>query len=162
MSDNNEHTKEDFELEPIDITEYHDTEFLQPQSREMTEIASSGTNQDTIEDYQKARQTYYELVEKGQDALDTLLEIASATETPRAYEVAAQMIKTISDTNDRIMELQNQMRKISEQDTKNERVASDGTTINNNAVFVGSMNDFQQFIKELRKKGESAGIEGNH
>ena len=154
-------TKEDFEFEPLDVTEYVNQDYqIVPSNNESKEITTSGITNDTQEDYETARKTYHELVQKGQSALDELLNIASSSEAPRAYEVAAQMIKTISDTNDRIMELQNQMRKLSEQDAKQERT-QDGTTINNNAVFVGSMNDFQQFIKELRKKGKSTKIEDN-
>lgn len=148
--------KQDYEHNPMDISEFLETsnenEENLPSTVETRE--SEGLDKDVQTDYEEARKTYYELIQKGQDALDSLLEIAASSEHPRAFEVAAQMIKTISETNDRIVDLQHQMRKIQDLDIEKQDQQNGGATVNNNTVFVGSMNEFQQFLKKMKKQKE--------
>ena len=64
------------------------------------------TDDDKVKsDYDKSRETYYDLIEKGQDALSMMMEVARESEHPRAYEVLSGMIKNISDVNDKLMDL---------------------------------------------------------
>lgn len=142
-----------YEHDPIDITEFEEVDYTPVEyDASPPEVTSSGVENDTKEDYENARKTYYELIEKGQGALNNLLEIAAQTEHPRSYEVVSQLLKTVSDTNDRLIELQNQMRKIAEmdRDLSGEAEGKNGS-VTNNTIFVGSMNDFQQYIKKMRK-----------
>ena len=142
----------EYEHNPIDITEFEEVDFSPPveYQPQFPTVDSEGIEKDAETDYEKVRQSYYELVSKGQAALNNLLDIAASSEQPRAFEVAAQMIKTISDTNDRIVELQSQMRKIAEQDYKLSGESQDKGGVTNNNIFVGTMDDFQQYIKQLR------------
>lgn len=125
-----------------DISEYKET--VAPESE--------GIHKDLKQDYRRVRDTYYDIIEKGQDALENLLEIAASSEHPRAYEVSAQIMKTISDTNDKIIGLHDQLRRIKEKDQEIENQKNGGNTVNNNSVFVGSMNEFQQFLKKMKNK----------
>ena len=159
-----EHTvePEEIEHEPVDMSQYHLDTYTPKLPAEVPE--SEGIDDDVVVDYQNARKTYYELVEKGKDALDNLLQIAASSEHPRAYEVAAQLIKTISESNDKIVGLQEQMRKIAEQDIKIEGVKEgisgpNGSTVNNNAIFVGNMKDFQMMVKDMRNKNTEKIVE---
>lgn len=147
------------QYDPVDITEYK-IDSYQPSLPEVDTPESKGVQEDTETDYKNARKTYYELIERGKDALEGILQVASSAESPRAYEVAAQLIKTISESNDKIVLLQEQMRKIQEQEQKierNERLLngeeSGAKNVTNNAIFVGSMNEFQQMLKKM-KSGE--------
>jgi DNA-binding PadR family transcriptional regulator len=159
MTENNIEDVEELQHNPVDVSEYK----IESYSVAIPVVdvpESQGLENDVKTDYENARKTYYELVEKGKDALDNLLQVAASSEHPRAYEVAAQLIKTISDSNDKIVFLQEQMRKIQEQEQRieqNERTLNGeettGTTVNNNAIFVGSMKDFQQMVKKM-KSGE--------
>ena len=63
-------------------------------------------------DYDYSRETYYELIEKGKDALENMIEVARESEHPRAYEVLSGMIKNVSDVNDRLMDLNKKQKEI--------------------------------------------------
>jgi hypothetical protein len=67
----------------------------------------SDSSDNVKNDYEYSRQTYYDLVEKGKDALDMMIEVARESEHPRAYEVLAGLIKNTSDVNDKLMDLKN-------------------------------------------------------
>jgi len=91
-------------------------------------------------DYDYSRETYYELIEKGKDALENMIEVARESEHPRAYEVLSGMIKNVSDVNDRLMDLNKKQRDIS-----NEEVKQVSNTTNN--VFLGSTSDLQKLLQ---------------
>ena len=91
-------------------------------------------------DYDYSRETYYELIEKGKDALENMIEVARESEHPRAYEVLSGMIKNVSDVNDRLMDLNKKQREIS-----NEEVKQVSNTTNN--VFLGSTSDLQRLLQ---------------
>ena len=67
-------------------------------------------------DYDYSRETYYELIEKGKDALENMIEVARESEHPRAYEVLSGMIKNVSDVNDRLMDLNKKQKQMDEKD----------------------------------------------
>jgi hypothetical protein len=82
------------------------------------------------------------LIEKGQEAINGILELAQESEMPRAYEVAGQLIKNVADATDKLMDLQKKLKDIEE-----EKVSKGPTTVNN-ALFVGSTADLAKFLKQ--------------
>ena len=92
------------------------------------------------------RGNLYSVIEKGQEALDGILELAQESETPRAYEVAGQLIKSVSDATDKLMALQAKLKSVTKEDEK-----ITPTSVTNNALFVGSTAELQKMLKEASK-----------
>ena len=92
-------------------------------------------------DYKYSRDTYYELVEKGKESLELMIEVASESEHPRAFEVLSGMIKNISDVNDRLMDLNKKKKDLD----KKEEIKNIANTTNN--LFVGSTAELQKILK---------------
>ena len=99
------------------------------------------TQTDVEKDYEYTRGNLYSIIEKGQEAINGILELAQESEMPRAYEVAGQLIKSVSDATDKLMDLQKKLKDV------NEEVASKGPTNVTNALFVGSTADLSKLIK---------------
>lgn len=97
-------------------------------------------------DYEYSRSTYYELIERGKDALELAVEIAQQSEHPRAIEVLSGMIKNVSDVNDKLMDLNKKHKDIK---TKNAPVLPESKTTNN--VFIGSTSDLQRMLQDVEK-----------
>tara|TARA_B100000214_G_scaffold273935_1_gene204071 strand:- start:517 stop:894 length:378 start_codon:yes stop_codon:yes gene_type:complete len=93
-------------------------------------------------DYNYSRSTYYELVEKGKESLELMIEVARESEHPRAFEVLSGMIKNISDVNDRLMDLNKKKKDLD----KSEEIKNIATTTNN--LFVGSTAELQKILKK--------------
>ena len=93
-------------------------------------------------DYNYSRSTYYELVEKGKESLELMIEVARESEHPRAFEVLSGMIKNISDVNDRLMDLNKKKNELD----KSEEIKNIATTTNN--LFVGSTAELQKILKK--------------
>ena len=101
------------------------------------------TGKDDDIDYNYARENYYNLIERNQDAVEEMLEIAKQSEHPRAFEVVGQLIKSGLDANKELMTLHKTKKELS--------MEKGGTTTNvNNAVFVGSTADLQKLLKAKR------------
>ena len=96
-------------------------------------------------DYKYSRDTYYELVEKGKESLELMIEVARESEHPRAFEVLSGMIKNISDVNDRLMDLNKKKKDID----KKEEIKNIANTTNN--LFVGSTAELQKILKNESK-----------
>ncbi len=96
---------------------------------------------DIKKDYQYARGNLYSLVEKGQEAINGILELAQETEMPRAYEVAGQLIKNTSEIAEKIMTLHKVLKDVEEDQVK-------GPTTVNNALFVGSTAELAKILKQ--------------
>jgi len=92
-------------------------------------------------DYKYSRDTYYELVEKGKQSLELMIEVARESEHPRAFEVLSGMIKNISDVNDRLMDLNKKKKDLD----KKEEIKNIANTTNN--LFVGSTSELQKILK---------------
>jgi len=92
-------------------------------------------------DYDYSRATYYELIDKGRESLDLMIEVARESEHPRAFEVLSNMIKNISDVNGKLMELNKKTRDVTQSDNKQDQKA-----ITNNNVFIGSTTDLQRLL----------------
>ena len=91
-------------------------------------------------DYRYARENLYDLVERGQDAIEGILDLAKESEHPRTYEVAGQLIKTVADTSEKLLQIQKQM-----QDLEGQRGNTQKTT---NQLFVGSTAELQKLLKK--------------
>jgi uncharacterized protein YwgA len=98
--------------------------------------------QDLNADYQTARDNLQEIIEKGKDALDGIINVAKNSDHPRAYEVVATMLKNVTEANEKLLTMQKQMREVN----KSLQKESNKTTIDK-AIFVGSTSDLQKFLK---------------
>ena len=96
---------------------------------------------DIDKDYEYTRANLYSLIEKGQESLNGIMELAGESASPRAYEVAGQIIKSVADTTDKLMELQKKVKEVDEEK------ANTTNNVTNNAVFVGSTSDLSKMIK---------------
>ena len=106
------------------------------------------TSDDIKKDYEYTRGNLYSLIEKGQEAINGILELAQESEMPRAYEVAGQLIKNVADATDKLMELQKKLKEVEE-----EKQVKGPSTVNN-ALFVGSTADLAKLLKKGLPKEE--------
>ncbi len=98
---------------------------------------------DIQQDYETSRAQLHSLVMKGQEAVDGILDVARASDHPRAYEVAGQLIKHVADTTDKLIDLQGKMKELDKEDKK-------GPSTVNNALFVGSTAELQKLLKQQK------------
>ena len=103
------------------------------------------SDNDIKKDYEYTRGNLYSIIEKGQEAINGILELAQETEQPRAYEVAGQLIKSVSDATDKLMELQKKLKDVEEDKPK-------GPTNVTNALFVGSTAELQKLLKKTEEQ----------
>ena len=99
------------------------------------------TKSDIDKDYEYTRGNLYSIIEKGQEAINGILELAQESEMPRAYEVAGQLIKSVSDATDKLMDLQKKLKDVEEEKQQK------GPNTVNNALFVGSTAELQKLLK---------------
>ena len=99
------------------------------------------STEDIKKDYEYTRGNLYSLIEKGQEAINGILELAQESEMPRAYEVAGQLIKNVADATDKLMDLQKKLKEVEEE--KQVRGPSNVT----NALFVGSTAELAKLLK---------------
>ena len=90
------------------------------------------------DDFKYSRENLYHIIERGQDALDGILQVAKETDHPRAYEVAGQLLKTNAENTEKLVGLQTTKKKVKE---------SSGPKNVTNALFVGSTAELQKLIK---------------
>ena len=98
--------------------------------------------QDVGKDYDYTRGNLYSLIEKGQEAINGIMEVAGETASPRAYEVAGQLIKSVADTTDKLMDLQKKVKEVEEDANKTTN------NVTNNALFVGSTSELSKMLKQ--------------
>ena len=101
---------------------------------------------DIKKDYEYTRGNLYSIIEKGQEALNGVLELAQESEMPRAYEVAGQLIKNVADATDKLLDLQKKLKDVEAE----EKVKGPSTV--NNALFVGSTADLAKMLKDGLKE----------
>ena len=106
------------------------------------------TKDDIEKDYEYTRGNLYSIIEKGQEAINGILEIAQESEMPRAYEVAGQLIKSVSDATDKLLDLQQKLKDVIEEKEKK------GPNNVTNALFVGSTADLAKLIKQQNPKSD--------
>lgn len=135
MSDKYEKLDETFNTEPVEV------EVQKEDTNAKIEKIKSGS-EDIRRDYEYTRGNLYSIIEKGQEAIDGILELAQESEMPRAYEVAGQLIKNVADATDKLLTLQQKLK-----DVEEEKEAKGPTTVNN-ALFVGSTAELQKLLKK--------------
>ena len=133
----------EFDIEPseIEVIEKVDAEIEQK-----AEVLKSKGTDDISKDYEYTRGNLYSIIEKGQEAINGILELAQESEMPRAYEVAGQLIKNVADATDKLMDLQKKLKDVN----KEEEVKGPSTV--NNALFIGSTADLQKMLKNMDTK----------
>jgi len=97
---------------------------------------------DIKKDYEYTRGQLYDVIEKGQEALSGILDVANNTDHPRAYEVAGQLVKSVSDAAEKLIALQQKMQDLEEGPKSKQQIT------NNNALFVGSTSELSKLIKQ--------------
>ena len=97
---------------------------------------------DIQKDYEYTRANLYSLIEKGQEAINGIMELAGEGGSPRAYEVAGQLIKSVADTTDKLIDLQKKLKDVEEDTVKTTN------NVTNNAVFVGSTSELSKLLKQ--------------
>tara|TARA_B100001939_G_C16778288_1_gene545775 strand:+ start:344 stop:757 length:414 start_codon:yes stop_codon:yes gene_type:complete len=128
--------------ETFDVSsEIVSSEPIKPVTKEVEKIKT-----DTRKDYEYTRGNLYSLIEKGQEAVNGALELAQETEQARAYEVAGQLIKSVADATDKLLDLQKKLKDV-EEDTKK----SSPTNVTN-ALFVGSTADLAKLLKQNKQQ----------
>ena len=116
------------DIEPIDI----------PKKNQIKKIEKKD---DPTLDYEYSRGNLYSLIEKGQEAINGILELAQDGQQPRAYEVAGQLIKSVGDTTDKLIDLQTKMKELKKEDDGSPKTV-------NNALFVGSTSELSKLLKK--------------
>lgn len=111
-----------------------------PISKEAIEVKTPEVSNDPQKDYEYSRGQLYSLISKGQEAVDGILEIAQESGHPRAFEVAGQLIKSVADTTDKLIDLQKKMKELD--------APQKGPTTVNNSLFVGSTAELSKLIKQ--------------
>ena len=113
--------------------------------------ALKNVTNDVDQDYDYTRANLYSLIEKGQESLNGIMELAGESASPRAYEVAGQIIKSVADTTDKLMELQKKVKDVDEDKKQSPN------TVTNNALFVGSTSELSKMLKQgiLNNKEDS-------
>ena len=143
------HLDDAFNITPTEV-EVDDTpeNGCSPRKEQLTDVSNVGINRpdrlakdDITKDYEYTRGNLYSIIEKGQEAINGILELAQDSEMPRAYEVAGQLIKSVSDATDKLMDLQKKLKDVEEETTQK------GPNTVNNALFVGSTAELAKLLK---------------
>ena len=104
-------------------------------------VARLNESDDVDSDYKYQRENFYSLIERGQDAVEGILDLAKQSDHPRAYEVAGNLIKQVADVTEKLADLQTKMKKLKEDPNS----APKNVT---NALFVGSTAELQKMLKK--------------
>tara|TARA_B100000579_G_scaffold66586_1_gene49660 strand:- start:3047 stop:3457 length:411 start_codon:yes stop_codon:yes gene_type:complete len=118
-----------------------------PKKEHKMEVVPATTTEQLKKDYDYTRANLYSLIEKGQEAVDGILEVAQSSDQPRAYEVAGQMIKHVGDVADKLADLHKKVNEI-----ENPKGSSSDKQVTNNTMFVGSTAELAKFLKQKQDK----------
>ena len=118
-----------------------ESDIVEPKPIKKPEIVKS-KDDDIEKDYVYSRANLYSLIEKGQEAINGIMEVAGEGGSPRAYEVAGQLIKSVADTTDKLIDLQKKLKDVEDETKKTTN------NVTNNAVFVGSTSELQKMLKQ--------------
>jgi len=116
---------------------------------DIVEIKETAVEDDKNSDYELVRTNLKDIIKTGQGAVEGILNVASEGESPRAYEVVSQLLKTVVDANKDLIDLHKQMRDLEDDETKNAK------SITNNAIYVGSTKDLQKLVKDSRHQADA-------
>lgn len=133
MKNNFEHIDNALEIKSIPISK----EIVKNSKEEL----STSPKEESDKDYEYTRCNLYSLIEKGQEAISNIIDLAQQSDSPRAYEVAGQLIKSVGDVTDKLIDLQQKMKKLNGENIK-------GPSTVNNSVFIGSTADLQKILKQ--------------
>tara|TARA_Y100000589_G_scaffold207162_1_gene195319 strand:- start:5549 stop:5971 length:423 start_codon:yes stop_codon:yes gene_type:complete len=133
-------------FEDLNNTFNTDGDLIQPEVIEKKVEKIKETVDHVKKDYDYTRGNLYSIIEKGQEAINGILELAQESEMPRAYEVAGQLIKNVADATDKLMDLQKKLK-----DVEEEKQIKGPSTVNN-ALFVGSTADLAKMLKDGLKE----------
>tara|TARA_B100000282_G_scaffold80499_1_gene55930 strand:+ start:9951 stop:10367 length:417 start_codon:yes stop_codon:yes gene_type:complete len=111
-----------------------------------SEVIPERSKDDVTKDYEYTRGNLYSIIEKGQEAINGILELAQESDQPRAYEVAGQLIKSVSDATDKLMDLQKKLKEVNAEEKEK------GPSTVNNALFVGSTAELAKMLKSGLKE----------
>jgi len=103
---------------------------------------------DVDNDYKYSRENYYNLIERGQEAIDGILDVAREGQHPRAYEVAGALIKNVADTVDKLQDLQKKLKDLKE-------LPKTASANIKNALFIGSTAELQKMLKNENIKSKT-------
>ena len=118
-----------------------DTDII-PSKKETLRKEDTPKKNEVEKDYEYTRANLYSIIEKGQEAINGIMEVAGESASPRAYEVAGQLIKSVADTTDKLMDLQKKVKDV------NEDNPSKTNKVTNNALFVGSTSELSKMLKK--------------
>lgn len=113
------------------------------ESKPMKPATLKQDKNDITRDYEYTRANLYSLIEKGQEAINGIMELAGESASPRAYEVAGQLIKSVADTTDKLADLQKKVK-----DLEEDSVQKGPSNVTNNALFVGSTSELSKLLKQ--------------
>ena len=119
------------EVMPIEVEKKESKEVVVPEDK------------DPDIDFETGRKNLYQLIDKGNEAIDGILGLAKEGEHPRAYEVAGQLIKTVSEVSQNLLDLQDKLKKVKD-------IPERGPKNVTNALFVGSTTELQKMLKEKK------------
>jgi hypothetical protein len=131
--------------DPIDeaLNTHTEVEAIVPSKKDVKLEKKEKKSEDIEKDYEYTRANLYSLIEKGQESLNGILELAGESASPRAYEVAGQLIKSVADTTDKLADLQKKLKELEEDNTK-----KGPNNVTNNALFVGSTSELSKLLKQ--------------
>ena len=127
--------------DPIDAALNTTSDIVESKPIPKPEVVKS-KDVDIEKDYEYSRANLYSLIEKGQEAINGIMEVAGEGGSPRAYEVAGQLIKSVADTTDKLIDLQKKLKDVEDDSKKTTN------NVTNNAVFVGSTSELQKMLKQ--------------
>ena len=115
------------------------SEIVEVEKNLPTVLQNKDKSQEQNSDYKYSREVFYGLVERGQDAIEGILDIARESEHPRVYEVAGQLIKTVGETTEKLIDLQAKMKELDKDESMPNKVQ--------NNLFVGSSTELHKILK---------------
>ena len=113
------------------------------ESKPVKPVPPKQERNDITKDYEYTRANLYSIIEKGQEAINGIMELAGESASPRAYEVAGQLIKSVADTTDKLADLQKKVK-----DLEEDSVQKGPSNVTNNALFVGSTSELSKLLKQ--------------
>ena len=134
MKDSYDSLNDTFNTDPVEVNAIAKEDEAKSNIQKLTD--------DVSKDYDYTRGNLYSLIEKGQEAINGIMELAGESASPRAYEVAGQLIKSVADSTDKLMDLQKKVKEIDEEGAKAQG------NVTNNALFVGSTTELSKMLKK--------------
>jgi|TARA_R100000455_G_C6161729_1_gene46717 hypothetical protein len=134
MKDSYDSLNDTFNTDPVEVNAITKEDKTKSNIQKLTD--------DVSKDYDYTRGNLYSLIEKGQEAINGIMELAGESASPRAYEVAGQLIKSVADTTDKLADLHKKIKEIDEDKPKTQN------NVTNNALFVGSTSELSKMLKD--------------